>query len=157
MPLVEVAATYSCVSAMPQVAAMLVAIRRSELHQVRASLKYRLSKLLEFQPMEQILLIDASLEHAHKVALALRAIHCQTVIRHDLPSAVEVLRLRSVEGVILAPSGKNNWHSEVETLRSVLNIMTEPPWIVGLLPGPYRGADDRVYAARKGFSVVYER
>jgi hypothetical protein len=107
--------------------------------------------------MEQILLLDANPEHAQRVALALRAIHCQTIVRANLQSAVEVLHLKSVEGVILTPSSRNNWQTEIETLRGALNFMDEPPWIVCLLSGPYRGSDDRVYAARKGFSVVYEQ
>jgi hypothetical protein len=31
------------------------------------------------------------------------------------------------------------------------------PPIICLMRGPYRGPNERVYAARKGFKVVYER
>jgi hypothetical protein len=50
-----------------------------------------------------------------------------------------------------------DWDIRVEFVRHLALRMSEPPQIVCLLRGAYRSPNERVYAARRGFKVVYEQ
>jgi hypothetical protein len=107
--------------------------------------------------MQQVLLLDFDVRHAEHVVKALATIFCQTVVRADLESALGLLHEQKVEVVIVAPAPGEDWIGVVEAIRHEARQMDSPLHIVCLLPGPYRGPNERVYAARKGFTVIYER
>jgi hypothetical protein len=59
--------------------------------------------------------------------------------------------------VVIVTTPGPNWNVGVEAIRHATNHMPEMPQIVCLLRGPYRGPAEKVYAAMKGFKVIYER
>jgi hypothetical protein len=65
--------------------------------------------------------------------------------------------MKVFEVIVVVTTPGPNWHSVVEAIRHEINDSPDPPQIVCLLLGPYRGPAERVYAARKGFKVIYER
>lgn len=107
--------------------------------------------------MGRILLFDPDAEHARQVAAALRCISTQTMICADIQSAVSLLNARVFDVALVVALPGLDWDLPVEFIRHSALRCAEPPQIVCLLRGPYRGPNVRVYAARKGFKVVYEQ
>lgn len=107
--------------------------------------------------MEQILLLDTDAEHARQIAAVLGCIPCQTTICVDAQTAVTLLKKRTFDVVLVVAVPKLDWDVQVEFVRHAALQVPEPPQIVCLLRGPYRGPAERVYGARKGFKVMYER
>ena len=106
--------------------------------------------------MEHVLLIDANSQHASDVANALVGLRCVVTICFTLEKALSMLEQKAWDVLVYSPGSVAEWHSRVECIRSVTMCLTEPPQIVCLLPGPRHGPSDRIYAARKGFTVIYE-
>ena len=109
------------------------------------------------ESMGLILLLDADTEHANEIASALRNVSCQTVICSTLQTASSLLQTRTVESVVISTVLDSDWTRLADIIRAVVFHLPEPPQIVCLLRGTYRGPAERVYAARKGFKVIYEQ
>jgi hypothetical protein len=109
------------------------------------------------QPMEQILLFDADAEHARQIVAALGSISCRATICVDIQSAVSLLERQLFDVVLVVTVPRLDWDISVEFVRHSVLRLAEPPRIICLLRGPYCGPNARVYAARKGFRVVYEQ
>jgi hypothetical protein len=107
--------------------------------------------------MGRVLLLDADGRHAKQVEGALRAISCQTTISADLQSSISLLQRQQFDAVVVVSNPGMDWDIRVEFIRHAALRLPEPPLIVCLLRGLYRGPNERVYAARKGFKVVYEQ
>jgi hypothetical protein len=108
--------------------------------------------------MGLVLLLDSDAEHANEIASVLRTISCQTVICSTLQTASLLLQTRAFESVVVSTRAlDSDWRGLVDIIRNVASHLPEPPQIVCLLRGPYRGPAVRVYAARKGFKVIYEQ
>jgi DNA-binding NtrC family response regulator len=107
--------------------------------------------------MGRVLLLDADQNHATAIAWALRSISCQTTTSSNLQSVLSFLEMQKFDVVVVVTTPGPNWNVAVEAIRYATNHMTELPQIVCMLRGPYRGPAERVYAARKGFKVIYER
>ncbi len=107
--------------------------------------------------MGQILLFDADAEHARQIAAVLGCISCQTTICADTQTAVSFLERQPFDVVLVVTVPRLDWDISVEFIRHAALQVPEPPRIVCLLRGPYRGPSERVYAARKGFRIIYER
>jgi len=108
--------------------------------------------------MEQILLLDADPEHAPRVEQALRSVCRQIVLCADSQLASSLLRTCHFDLAVVVPAPSDaKWCDWVESIRAPVRDTHNPPMVVCLLRRPYRGPDEKVYAARKGFKVVYER
>jgi len=107
--------------------------------------------------MGQILLFDPDAEHARQIAAAFRCISTQTVICADTQTAASLIDARAFDVAVVVALPGLDWDLPVEFIRHSALRRAEPPQIVCLLRGPYRGPSVRVYAARKGFKVVYEQ
>ena len=107
--------------------------------------------------MEQILLIDPDPEHACAAASALKTLRCEVAICPNPRTAAALIARRAFAVIVAAVPPKAGWDSFVDTVRHVALQLPQPPEIICLLRGPYCGPSERVYAARKGFKVIYER
>jgi DNA-binding NtrC family response regulator len=107
--------------------------------------------------MGRVLLLDADQDHATAIAWALRNISCQTTTSSNLRSVLSFLQTQKFEVVVVVTTPGPNWNVAVETILYATTHMTELPQVVCMLRGPYRGPNERVYAARKGFRVIYEK
>jgi hypothetical protein len=107
--------------------------------------------------MGRVLLLDTDSEHATNITWALRSISCQITTCSSLRSAVSFLQMQKFEVFVVVTTPGPSWSVAVEAIRQAINHMSEMPQIVSLLRGPYRGPAEKVYAARKGFRVIYER
>ena len=106
--------------------------------------------------MEQVLLVDSDSEHARAMASALRSISCQATICAGVKSAMALMRRCGFAAIVVVAVPGASWTDPIEAIRHVAFQAIEPPQIICLLRGPYRGPTERVYAARKGFKVIYE-
>jgi len=107
--------------------------------------------------MGRILLLDADGHHAKQVEWALKDISCQTTTCTDLQSAIYLIQKQLFDAVVVVSKPGMDWDIRVEFIRHAAFQMPERPHIVCLLRGPYSGPNERVYAARKGFKVIYEQ
>jgi len=107
--------------------------------------------------MRHALLLDDDGHHAKQVEWALSCISCQATACADLQSAITLLQKQPFDAVIIVANPGMDWDLRVEFIRRFAFQLQEPPQIVCLLRGPYRGPNERVYASRKGFKVVYEQ
>lgn len=107
--------------------------------------------------MEQILLIDPDPEHACAVARALEMLRCKIAICPDHESAASLISVQAFAVIVAAVTPSPGWDGLVDAVRHVALQLPQSPQIVCLLRSPYRGPSERVYAARRGFRVVYER
>lgn len=107
--------------------------------------------------MSRVLLIDADREHGQQVASALRSIACSAILCADLPIALSLLRAERFDAIVIVAKGGSDWELPIEPLRHAVLEAKEPAPVICLLRTPYRGPSERVYAARRGFKVAYER
>jgi hypothetical protein len=107
--------------------------------------------------MSRVLLSDPDSQHAREIASTLRTLSCQTTTCSDLPTALLLLETEYFEVVLVVASCKTGWELTVDAIRQAAWNLSDPPQVICLLRGPYRGPSERVYAARKGFKVVYEQ
>jgi len=107
--------------------------------------------------MQITILFDPDHAHAERVVHALRAILCQTIVCTDIPDTIHALNANPVDVLIVVPSPMDEWTRVVERIRSTVNTMRETPQIVCLLRRNRGIPEERVYASRKGFVVIYER
>jgi len=106
--------------------------------------------------MSFVLLLDPDPHHAAAVVGALRVISCKTLVASDLRNAIHLLSTQAVECVVMASVADGVWHHEVDAISHAAHELPDPPDIICLLRGPYRGPNDRVYAARKGVVLIHE-
>jgi hypothetical protein len=107
--------------------------------------------------MGQILIFDPDANHANDLAWALGKISCHTTICLDLQRATSFLLVRAFDAFIVSATSSSDWRGLMETIRQAALQSPDPPQIVCLLRGPYSGPTERVYAARRGFKVIYEQ
>lgn len=107
--------------------------------------------------MARLLLLDADGHHARQVQSALRRLSSQTTICTDLQSVIYSIQRQRFDLIIVVADPGLDWDIGVEFVRHSAFRMPDPPQIVCLLRGPYQGPNQRVYAARRGFKVVYEQ
>lgn len=106
--------------------------------------------------MNRILLLDHDPHHAAAVVAALRSVPCRTIVVPDLNGAIHLLHVQPVECAIITCASDTAWHHEIDVILQAARELPDPPDIICLLRGPYRGPSDRVYAARKGFVLIHE-
>ena len=106
--------------------------------------------------MNQILLLDPDPHHAAAVMAALRGIPCRVLVVPDLCNAIHLVRVQTVECVVVVSSPDTDWQTLVDAIQLTARGLPDQPDIICLLRGPYRGSNDRVYAARKGFVLLHE-
>jgi hypothetical protein len=73
------------------------------------------------------------------------------------PDALELLHLHQFDLLILSALSNENWHVSMDALRTSVSQLNNPPKMLCVLRGPYRGPAAEVYGARRGFRVIYER
>jgi hypothetical protein len=111
----------------------------------------------EIRSMGHILIFDPDANHANDLAWVLESISCHSTICLDLQSASSLLSVRAFDAVIVSATSRNDWTGPMEAIRQAALRSPDPPKIVCLLRGPYNGPTERVYAARRGFKVIYEQ
>ena len=107
--------------------------------------------------MSRVLLLDADEHHAKQIEWALRSISCQTTTCAETESAISLLHRQRCDVIVVVCRPGMDWDIRIEFIRHAVIQLPEPPRIVCLMRGPYRGPNERVYAARRGFKVVYEQ
>ena len=106
--------------------------------------------------MNRILLLDPDPHHAAAVVGALRGIPCKAIVVPDLRNAIQLMRVRAVECVVVVSHLESDWRIQVDAIQLAAREQPDAPDIICLLRGPYQGPTDRVYAARKGFVLIHE-
>ena len=107
-------------------------------------------------PLNCILLLDHDPHHAAAVMAALPNVPCRTIVAPDLNGALHLLHVQPVECAIITCVSDIAWHHQIDFILQAARELPDPPDIICLLRGPYRGPSDRVYAARKGFVLIHE-
>ena len=107
--------------------------------------------------MSRVLLLDPDGDHAKQIEWVLRGISCQTTACTDVQGALSLLQRRQFDVVLVVSVPGVDWDLRVDFIRRAVIRLPDSPQIVCLLRGPYRNPAERVYAARKGFKVVYEQ
>jgi hypothetical protein len=106
--------------------------------------------------MNCILLFDPDLHYAAAVMTALRGIPCRVLVSPDLRNAIHLMHVQALECVVVVSPPEADWRTLVDAVQLAAREVPEPPDVICLLRGPYRGSNDRVYAARKGFVLLHE-
>jgi AmiR/NasT family two-component response regulator len=106
--------------------------------------------------MDRILLLDPDPSHASGVADALRVASCQTIIAANVSGVPRLLQVHPVDVVVIVSHSASNWMAEAEQVRNLVSAMENPPQVLCVLRGPYRGPEGRVYGAQCGIRVIYE-
>jgi len=106
--------------------------------------------------MNYILLFDPDSHHAAAVMAALRGIPCRVLVVPGLQNAIQLMRVQAVECVVVVSHPEADWQALMDSVQIAARAQFDPPDLLCLLRGPYRGSNDRVYAARKGFVLVHE-
>lgn len=110
----------------------------------------------EGYPVNCTLLFDPDSNHAAAVMAALRGIPCRVLVVPDLRNAVHLMRVQAFECVVVVSHPEDDWHTLMDAVQLAARALPDPPDVICLLRGPYRGSNDRVYAARKGFVLLHE-
>lgn len=107
--------------------------------------------------MPRLLLVDADAEHADSIMRALRSRLCTVSLCNSVENGTAVIAQRTFDAVIVSLFRAQGWDFLVDRIRHAALRTSQPPQVICLLRGPYRGPAEKVHAARKGFRVVYER
>jgi ActR/RegA family two-component response regulator len=107
--------------------------------------------------MDRVLLLDRDEEHAAGVAEVLQTVSCYITICSELKDTISLLHSQAFAVVVVVTRANADWSGLIESVRHAALPLPDPPQIVCLIRGPYRGPDEKVYAARRGFTVIYER
>lgn len=110
--------------------------------------------------MGHVLLLDPDAQHRDTVKSLFRShfgslVACSTA--STVADALELLRQHQFDILILSALSNENWHVCMDAVRTALGQSSNPPKILCVLRGPYRGPAAEVYGARRGFRVIYER
>ena len=107
--------------------------------------------------MGNILILDSGRTLAAELARGVQAISCHASLCSDKEQVIDIMGKQLVDIVILIACPEIDWKAGVEALRDALSQLQNPPQIVCILCGPYQGPSDRLYGARRGVRVIYER
>jgi len=107
--------------------------------------------------MEQILVIDRDPIHRSALTEALGRYSRSTLACVCLEEALSAIERQAFTLIIVVAHARVDWYADVDIIRHAALRQLHPPQIVCLLRGPYRGPTEQVYAARRGFRVVYEQ
>jgi DNA-binding NtrC family response regulator len=107
--------------------------------------------------MEQILVVDPDTIHSFAVAEALRRVSRSILTCTRVEDAIVVMEREALAVIVVVADIRVNWYADLDAIRHVALGQSNPPRIVCLLRGPYCGPSDKVYGARKGFTVIYEQ
>lgn len=106
--------------------------------------------------MHHVLLLDPDVVHARQVASALESICCQTTMVAAQDFSAAFISEGKFDAVVVVSFGGSGWYGFMEAVRRAALQTICPPEIIALLRTPYRDPAEKVFAARKGFKVVYE-
>lgn len=107
--------------------------------------------------MGNILILGSDCELAAALARSVQAISCRASLCSDKEQVIDTLRRQRVDIVVMISNPATDWKTRSEVLRDALSQLQNPPQIVCILCGPYQGPSDRLYGARHGVRVIYER
>jgi len=106
--------------------------------------------------MGNVLILGSDDVLAHELARGLQSVSCRTTVCCDRQQAIDTLKKQAVDIVVLISGTATDWKTSVEAFRGTLDQLQDPPQIICVLCGPYRGPADRLYGARRGVRVIYE-
>ncbi len=107
--------------------------------------------------MDTILILDPDPEHAAALGRALMALSCRAILCRGRREALDILRRRVVDIVVLVAKVTDEWKACMEALSGVATQCTNPPGITCIIRGPYGGPSEKLYGARRGIRVIYEQ
>jgi ActR/RegA family two-component response regulator len=107
--------------------------------------------------VDTILILDPDHEHAAALGRALIALSCRTILCRGRQEALDILRRRVVDVVVLVAKVTDEWKTCMEALSAAARQCVNPPGMACILRGPYGGPSEKLYGARRGIRVIYER
>lgn len=107
--------------------------------------------------MGHVLILDPDATHAAELTHELRTVSSCTEVCSQSQEVIDIVNRRQIDVVILVSDSSSDWKRSAELLRDTVNPLPNPPQIVCVLRGEYRGPGDRLYGARRGIKVIYEK
>lgn len=107
--------------------------------------------------MDTILILDSDPEHAAALGRALTRLSSSPILCRDRQAALDMLRRRVVDIVVLVAKVTDEWKACLEALSGAAMQCANPPGIACILRGPYEGPAEKLYGARRGIRVIYEQ
>lgn len=107
--------------------------------------------------MDTILILDPDHEHAAALGRALTALSCSAILCRERRAALDILRRRVVDVVVLVAKVTDEWKACMEALSGATMQRANPPGMACILRGPYEGPSEKLYGARRGIRVIYEQ
>ena len=107
--------------------------------------------------MGNILIFDADSDLAIDLEHRLREVSCRTFVCTHKQQMFDVLKKHQLDVAILICGVSVDWKAAAASLRNAVRQLHSQPQIVCVLRRPYNGPSDRLYGARQGVRVIYEK
>ena len=107
--------------------------------------------------MDTVLILDSDPQHAAELGSALTALSCRAIFCRDRRAALDTLRQRDVDIVVLVARATDEWKASMEVLSGAARQNANPPGLACVLRGTYEGPSEKLYGARRGIRVIYEQ
>jgi hypothetical protein len=107
--------------------------------------------------LDTVLILDSDPQHAAELEYALTALSCRAIFCRGRREALNILRRRVVDVVVLVARVTDEWKACMEALSGAAMQCANPPGMACILRGPYEGPSEKLYGARRGIRVIYEQ